>query len=191
MSPTESFYSIVPQLVQQRNASLSREYAVYIAKEQAITDYANITLRHDVVSQILETSISQLTITLSPAGYPNSNQSFEIVKTYFETCIDLDCLDQAGNVVVKVVDTTGQSVAEAQGRAKLLILPFLTWVAQFLARQSNNLIEVPKLDMLQKAAITPILDEMTARRGVITREEVGQLLQTVSLPGGMDMFVAQ
>ncbi len=157
------------------------------------------------MSQILKASISELIITLPRVrsllgGYPyrpppnptKPDQSFEVVKSYFETCIALNCLDQAGDVIEKVADITGQSVEEAQRRANRLMLPFLTWVAQFLAQQPNEM-KVPKLAMLQKIAIPPMLEDTRTndRRRGITRGEVGQLLQIASLPGGMDIFVTK
>lgn len=172
-----------------------------MAKEKDSAGSTDPNVKHDVVSQILKASLSKLTIALSPnASYPHSyhsqaasvkpDESFEVAKTYFETCLALDCLDQAGAVVKKVSETTGHSVTEAYARAQLLMLPFLTWAVQRLAKQPKHK-ELPELAMLHNLAITSVLADMATRPHTITREEFRKLLQTLSLPGGLDVFVTR
>ncbi|KAF7789411.1 hypothetical protein EIP86_000355 [Pleurotus ostreatoroseus] len=184
--------SILPQLVQISDASTLREFALFIAKEWGSVHPADSSLRQETIARILESSIYRLSITFPDSAYPyayyshhDSDPSLQLAKSYFETCIVLNCLDQCGALIAKIANTTGQSARDARHRIQLLILPFLVWASEFIARHPN-MQDIPGLSALRAVAVEYILDDMAT--GGITRGEVERLLQIVSLPGCMDMF---
>ncbi|KAF7789412.1 hypothetical protein EIP86_000356 [Pleurotus ostreatoroseus] len=200
------WYIILPQLAQTSDASTLREFALYMNKEHDSGQDANSSLRQETVAQILRFSISKLVITLcAPPGnhrsYPymaysrlelpeplKPDPSLEVAKTYFETCFTLNCPSQSSAVIAKVSDISGQPATDGPRRARLLMLPFLTWASEFIAKHPNEE-EIPDLSSLHKAAIESILDDVATHPTTATREEMGRLLQTAALPGGMNIFV--
>ncbi|KAF7789413.1 hypothetical protein EIP86_000357 [Pleurotus ostreatoroseus] len=196
--------SILPQLVQNSHANSLREFAAYMTTEQGPVRDADPSLRVDVVSHILKASLFKLKLKIkhppvSTNLYAQSSHaaptelkpepSLEVAKSYFKVFIAMKCLDGASDVVTKIADISGRSAIEAQIRANSLVIPFLTWIVEtYVDSPDSN--DLPELYVLQKSAITPMLDVMTALPSTVTRDEIRKLLRTVSLPGGVEVFAA-
>ena len=181
-------------MITKAEPPVQREFAKRIHSEGAFCD-ADPTLKHELVSRLLEASVEKLALPLSPATTSYHQPAdikpdpvIEIAKEYFQTCLELQCEASAQSVLAKVADTSTLNRVNAQRRAKTLMLPFAFWVGEYLA--AHPVPVALNVSVLEKAAIQAIVNAMAAKPQDISRADIANILHTFTLPGGPELFAA-
>lgn len=186
--------SILPQLSVQADAAILKDFAFHLDKEHDIA--ADVPLKRTIVALTLKAAISKLDLTsLQPSYEPYQPERYGTIpavvlaKSYFEACLDLKCPELVNAVQEKIAETYTAMPEYAERRSKVLVLPFLTYITEYLKTHPEVTI-VPDLSGLQKAAVSSILDGMIARPYAIARTDVASFLQIFAQTGGANLFVA-
>lgn len=185
--------SIVPQIKDQAEHTFLQNLAFEVHEESHFKDPRDV--KNQVVSEILTLAISQAPINepLEPShsrhGTCRFNTNYEVAKSYLQSCLGtFDSL--VGLIVDKVIDTRLFAAPEAERQTKEVMLPLLELIVEYMQKHPSASIP-PGVDKLLRVTVDAYMKSIAACPEGIIEENVHELVRTITLPGGQELFMAR
>ena len=174
------FHRLLPQLIALGERDFLEEFARQLFADQSVEP---VVEKQAVVSRLVGEVIAK-TALLSPEG---SKQCVQL-------CTDLSCGSLVPSIFDRVTNVASFAAADAQGRAKTVLLPLVAWCLE-LRRTSPGIVPEASFEKLRSTGVQLYLDWLAANPTALAREHVATLSQAIVVDGDptsfMSTYVAQ